>query len=237
VQLLDVADHHSGVLNEHVGVSDAGSELIEVVVAGEAEDQARNEVRDGVQRKGEGRKAIFDRLNRADEASDDVGGIITSREVVLGGPVLILLGDVLLDGGAVEEPVLADGLAELGGLFEDLSPGLDSGDVVVHASAASDGVWELPNDITEVLDGGDGVEALDVRDGLLALLDEVVGVVEADTQLIELVVTSEAEDEASDEVGDGVKRERQVRKAFHGALDGADSEDHEVSEIVAGLVE
>ena len=112
----------------------------------------------------------------------------------------------------MEEPVLADGLSERLGLLEDGSPCLNFGNVGIHTLTALDGVRKRPDDLTEVLSSLNWVQSLDVREGHFGLLDEDITSSHAGLELIKMVVASEAVDEASNEVRDGVEGKRKGRE-------------------------
>lgn len=169
--------------------------------------------------------------DRSDQSGEDISGLLTSVKVLLGSPVGFLFGDISLDLGSVEEPVLADNLCELDWLLEDGSPGLDGGDVGVHALAARDGFWEDPEDVADRLKTSDDLSALDVFESSLDVLDQRLDVGHAGAQLFEVVVSGEAVDKAGGEVGNEVQGRE--HNPVLGDLNGSDGEGHEISEVSA----
>jgi len=156
---------------------------------------------------------------------------LSSHEEILSFPVSLLGPDILLDGGAVEEPIFADSFTELDRLLEDNSPLLDGCDVLVHALAISDSVWQIPDDLAEVLNGREQVQGLDVSESLLAVLCELIRVTHASTKLVKVIVSGEAVDKTGHEVRSSIERWQGVLRA----LNGANCERHQVGQIFSSL--
>lgn len=78
--------------------------------------------------------------NWSDKSNEDVSDVLTSGEVVFVIPVVLLLLDSILDVALVKKPVLANSLGKLRRLSEDLTPGLDTGEIILHAGARVQGV-------------------------------------------------------------------------------------------------
>lgn len=91
-----------------------GLHLGEVVITDHAVDEASSELGDGQ----DVERIVSDLFardnsvsgNRADSLSESISGINTSIEVFTRSPVSLLVGDISLDGIAVQEPVLGNGL-------------------------------------------------------------------------------------------------------------------------------
>jgi hypothetical protein len=93
-----------GILNERVHILHAATELIQVVVSSEAIDETGSEVGHHVK----GRQSQV-ALNWADSKGQSVGKISSGLEEELVVPVGFEGGNVALDFGLVEEPVLGQG--------------------------------------------------------------------------------------------------------------------------------
>ena len=205
-----------------------------MVVSGEAVNEASNEIGYGVQRERKRNgKIALSLLDGTYEARDGVSGVSAGSEEILGSPVGLLSFKIFLDARAMEEPVLGDSLGKCLRLFEDGSPLLNFSNVTTHARAALYGVREIPNDLTEVLNGLDQVQVLDVNESFLTLFQEDVSVGHASAKLIKVIVSCEAEDEAGNEVRGGVER----REPDVTGLNRANSERHECSKVLTRLEE
>ena len=128
---------------------------------------------------------LVDWSNKEDKC---ISCLLTSLEPLVVGPCFSVICDVLLDLDSVGEPVLGDGLCELNWVVEDIGPGLDSVDVIIHACACAEGVWEIPEDGSDVLESRDWVEVLEVIEGRDSLVDEWLADVHAVLDLIKVVV-------------------------------------------------
>ena len=140
-----------------------------------------------------------------DKSDHGISGGLASTIVVTRAPVSLLGGDVLLDVGTVEEPVLTSDLGDLGWLLELKSPGLNDGKIGLEGlelSTGFDGFWENPDDIANVLNNMDGVEVLEVGKEGLGVVDNGGDVGHATFELNAMIVTGEAVDETSGEIGD-----------------------------------
>ena len=121
-------------------------------------------------------------------------------------PVLLLLGNVFLDLGTVLEPVGGDFVGESDWMMEDVCPLLNSGDIIIHSRASVECIWKCPEDCTNMLESRNGVEMFEVIKSRDSLVNEWLVDLHAVLDLVEVIVTSETEDEASSEFWDGVKR-------------------------------
>jgi len=118
-QMCDIVPNFLNVAVEFSNISHASLDVLEVIVASDGEDEASDEFRHSSD-------SILDLeswgLDWANSFSKCHGGINTSLEVGLRCPVGLLLGDILLDGASMKEPVLANGLSKLLRLSEDGGP-------------------------------------------------------------------------------------------------------------------
>ena len=118
-QMCDIVPNFLNVAVEFSNISHASLDVLEVIVASNGEDEASDEFRHSSD-------SILDLeswgLDWANSFSKCHGGINTSLEVGLRCPVGLLLGDILLDGASMKEPVLANGLSKLLRLSEDGGP-------------------------------------------------------------------------------------------------------------------
>ena len=118
-QMCDIVPDFLNVAVEFSNISHASLNVLEVIVTSDGEDEASDEFRHS-------RDSILDLeswgLDWANSFSKCHGGINTSLEVSLRCPVGLLLGDILLDGASMKEPVLANGLSKLLRLGEDGGP-------------------------------------------------------------------------------------------------------------------
>ena len=127
-----------------------------MVITDHAVEEAGSELRDGQEVEAESIVSNFLALNvivsnflafndnlvggnGADSLSESISGIDTSIEVLLLVPVKLLISDINLDDVAVQEPVLGNSLGQQCWLGEDLSPGLNGCDVIIHALACGHG--------------------------------------------------------------------------------------------------
>jgi len=101
-------------------------------------------------------------LNWSNGEGYGISDVGSGLEVVLGRPVGLLSGNVLLDLSLVDEPVLSEGLDESSWLLEDLSPLLDGSDVVTDVLAWGNIFLEVEEELLEVFESGDDLEAFDV---------------------------------------------------------------------------
>ena len=101
-------------------------------------------------------------LNWSNSEGYCIGDVGSGLEVVFGRPVGLLGCDVLLDLSLVDEPVFSKGLNESGWLLEDLGPLLDGSDVVTDVLAWGNVFLEVEEELLEVLEGGDDLEAFEV---------------------------------------------------------------------------
>jgi hypothetical protein len=142
-------------------------------------------------------------LDWSDSDGHEGSKVLTSLEVLLGVPVSLSKGSVGLDGLLVEEPVLRESSGQLGWLFEDLSPLLNGGDVVTHAFAGTQSVWELEDgeaDLKDALSDVVPTTLLEVTDSGVNLAVHELGSLEAGLDFNEVVVSSHTVDETGGEV-------------------------------------
>ena len=102
---LEVGDESLDIGDNTLGVGDTGRDLSQVVVANEANNETFNELKLGLD-------AEVDGLGGSDGANSEgksISGVLTGIKVGTGRPVSLLLSEVSLDLGTVEEPVLGDG--------------------------------------------------------------------------------------------------------------------------------
>ena len=125
-------------------------DLVEMVITDHAIEEPSNELSIALEVELDLLLGLID-IER-DEQLNSGGGLFTGIKVVARSPVFLLFCNVCFDSHAVEEPVLRDFLGEGSGLFEDSSPVLDLLDVSTHIFAASEGIWEVPNDFAKILD-------------------------------------------------------------------------------------
>ena len=118
--------------------------------------------------------------------------------------MLLTLVHVLLDLGAVLEPVTGDSVSEHNWVVENLSPVQNSIDVVIHPCASIERFWESPEDSTDVLESRNGMEVSKVIESGNSLVDEWLVDLHAVLKLVEVVVSSQTEDETSSELWDGI---------------------------------
>ena len=128
----------------------ASFDLVKVVVSDHAVEEPSNELSIALKVELNLFLGLID--TERDQQLNSGRGLLTGIKVVARSPVLLLFCDVCFDGHAVEEPVLRDFLGEGSGLFEDSGPVLDLLDVSTHILAASEGIWEVPNDFAKILD-------------------------------------------------------------------------------------
>ena len=87
---------------------------------------------------------------------------------------------------------------------EDLGPSLDFGNIIAHALAGGHGRVELIPDGAGILNCLEIVAGLEVADGGLGVVDDLLTTLVASLNLSEVVVTGHTVHEASDEFGDGL---------------------------------
>jgi len=109
----------------------------------------------------------------------------------------------------VQEPVFGNCLNQFGRLSEDISPFSDTGEVIIEActGAVVNRIRQLLGEGSVVVNSFEPITVFEVVQESLSISDKVLGSVEALLKLRKLVITGEAEDKASNEVGDshGVK--------------------------------
>ena len=168
--------------------------------------------------------------NGSNEVSEDISSVGTGCKVLLCEIVGLLLVDLLLDLNTVEEPVLSDGLSKSLWLLEDSSPFLNAAHIFIETFAASDCVWEHPEDIADVLGTSNHLTTFDIVKSGLSILNKRINIRHASAKLVKVVITSEAVDETSNEV----RHEVQGRKGGVD-LDGSDGESEQVSKVLSRL--
>ena len=138
-------------------------------------------------------------LDWSNSECDGIGNVSTSLEVVLGSPVSFLSSDVLLDGLLVEKPVLSKFLNKARWFLEDLSPLLDSGDIVLKVGglAGFSIKLEVIDESFKVLEGVNDVELLKIIDKSLNVWQFLVSTSKASLELGKVVVTNHAVKETS----------------------------------------
>jgi len=176
--------------------------------------------------------AVLLSFDGSDESGECVSGVGTSGEVVAGGPVSFLLVDVLLDPVLLDDPVLGNSLCENLGFVENLSPVVDGSEVIIHTGAGGHGIVESGGELGVVVNGLDKVTSGEVVDKVLSVGDDVLTAVVASLNFLKVVVSGEAEDHTSNEVGDGEGGHAEVVDTVHGGvvrLNGTNSNGGEVS--------
>ena len=166
--------------------------------------------------------------NWSNKVSKDTCGVLTGIEVLLCAEVGFLLVNLLLDFNTMEKPVLSDGRGELLWLLEDSSPFLNAGHIIIETLAASDGVWEHPDDIANVSGTSNHLTTLDIVKSGLSVLDKRINILHASAEQVEVVVTGEAVDETGSEVRHEVQRRKGESVVD---VDGSNSEGEQVSEV------
>merc|ERR1719225_1012320 len=147
VASLDSLDDSLDISDGSLTIGEAGGDLGEMVVANHAFEKATNEEERGIE------WHVGDAvLNGTDSKSQSGGGVLASVEVATSGPVSLFLCDVFLNLASVQEPVLGNSLGKLGGLSENLSPGLDGSEIIVHTLAGGHGRANLVPCLAGVLD-------------------------------------------------------------------------------------
>jgi len=134
----------------------------------------------------------------------------------------------------VEDPSLSNSLDQFGWVLEDISPGHDGAHIVIHTFAARDGVWEHPDDVTEVLDTLDEVQSFKVSHSFLGVISKRLDVFHACAELFKMVITSKSINQTGHEVWDQVERWKVCGVS---TLDGANCDSHKGSEVVTSLEE
>ena len=107
------------------------------------------------------------RLNWANCLSECHSNIDTSLKVIVGGPVRLLLPQVLLDGLTVEEPVLTEGLDKFNGLGKDRSPASDSTEIIIYVFARGPSRLELSHQPAQLPKSFDVAAGFDLCDSVL----------------------------------------------------------------------
>ena len=194
---LEVTNDGLNLVDDTLGIGNAGLDLGEVVVTNHAFEETSKEEEGSI----EGHVSNGG-LDGANGEGKGISSVDTSLEVVTGGPVGLLGSEVSLDLSSVEDPVFGDGAGESGGLGEDLGPGLNGGDVLIHTLAGGHGGANLVPDDTSILDSLEEVTGLEFTDGDLGVRDDLLSTLEAGLNFGEVVVTSHSVHETGDPVGD-----------------------------------
>lgn len=233
VEVLDVSKSGLGVISEGLEVGHAAFELGAVVVASETHKKTSSEVRDDLL---EGRK-VEPAFLHGQKSEGDIGSHFSNTEVISFGVVVLLLLNIILDVGSVEEPVLGGNFGNLDRVLEDLSPVFHDFDVGLELSeltTARDSVWEHPDDVTKVRSNFQEVASLGISNDSEEIIGDRGKVSHAAFKLLFVVIAGEALDEASGEVRDeGVDRGQS--HAFESRGDGANGERHKSSKVLARL--
>ena len=194
--------------NHHkVGSIEAVGQLIQVVVTGQSVNKTGCKLWNGVERWHSKvvHVMVASRSNWSKQVDKGSGCIITSIKVSLSMPVFLLLMDCLFDLSAVEEPSPGDKLGEFNWMAENISPVLNGGDVLVHSFACLNGVWEHPDNLSNVLNSSDELQVLEVIKSHFNLVDEVVTSLEAVLELDQVVMACETIDKTRSEVWHSIK--------------------------------
>jgi len=128
---LNVFDYTFNLGNNTLSIGGAELDLGEMVVSNHTVKKTTKEEEWGLN--GHVRNGFW--FNGTNSEGKSISGVLASLEVGLSSPVGLLLSNVSLDLGAVEEPVFSDGRSQGCRLSEDLSPGFNGGDVVSHTLA------------------------------------------------------------------------------------------------------
>ena len=162
VASLDSLNDSLDISDGSLTIGEAGGDLGEMVVANHAFEKATNEEERSIE------WHVGDAvLNGTDSKSQSGGGVLASVEVATSGPVSLFLCDVSLNLASVQEPVLGNSLGKLGGVSENLSPGLDGSDIIVHTLAGGHGRANLVPCLAGVLEALEVVSSFEVSDGSL----------------------------------------------------------------------
>jgi len=114
--------------------------------------------------------------------------------VVASGPVGLLLLDIGLDLGAMEEPVLAGNLRHFERVLEDRSPVLNDLKISLEFSkllTAADCIWKKPDKVAEIACKLHHMEALDVVEGRHGIHGERLQIGHATFELSTVIIARE----------------------------------------------
>ena len=89
--------------------------------------------------------------------------------------------------------------------MEDFSPLLNGSNVFIHAFTSLDSIWKHPNDLANIFNSSNKFQRLEVTEDNLHFIDDLLLAVEAALELNEVVVSSQAVNESSSEVGDCIE--------------------------------
>ena len=156
---------------------------------------------------------------KIDESSS---GIVSGIEPVSRCPVCLFFVNGLLDLGSVENPPFVDCLNKGEWMVEDICPLLNGINIILDTFAVLHGVWEHPDDGTDVFDTIDEVEVFEVIQSGLDLFEHGLGTFEAALELSKVVVACKSVDESSYEVWNCFhRREQHVLVSSVGILHGS----------------
>mmetsp|Transcript_30625 Transcript_30625/g.37834 ORF Transcript_30625/g.37834 Transcript_30625/m.37834 type:complete len:371 (+) Transcript_30625:142-1254(+) len=218
---FEVADSgHELVLNLRA-TSVASLKLGQVVLLGHAVEEASEDMVHLVGGASVGGSQVHEAFRDvAEEGRAEVSSSHTRVEVVAAGPVALRGLQVSLQGVLAAEVVEGDGLAELLRVCEDQSPIGDSLEIGLNLGAGSEIFLQVEDELLQVEDSFEDVHVLEIARERFNVLKEIRRALHAGLDSLELQVTGQTIDEASDEVGDS-------QDVFDGReslrlLDGAD---------------
>jgi len=177
----------------------------------------------------------FSFLDWTDSISGKHGSVDAALEPKLLVSIILDLSDVSVDFLFVKQVVLRDGSGQLGWIGKDLSPLLNSRDVIVHTLASCkrlgedcDGETELESSLDVVI----SATFLEIIKGQLEEHRDLLASLVACLNLDKVVITGHSVDEASDEVWNCLSIEvRDLVHLLHGVvgLNRANSRDNDIS--------
>ena len=92
-------------------------------------------------------------LNWSEKFNKSCSSVITSFKVLMSCPVMLFLLNVGLDRLSMSEPSLGDSFGQVDRMLEYISPVFDGINIVIHVVTVLDGVWQHPDDITNIFGG------------------------------------------------------------------------------------
>ena len=91
-------------------------------------------------------------------------------------------------------------------MIEDISPSLDSIDIILHPFAVLNSVWKHPDDCTNIFNTINEMELFEVIESLLNFVKHWGGSLKATLELSQMVVASESIDQSCYKVWYSIKR-------------------------------
>ena len=161
-QVLEVIKCNLNLVDKVVSPLEAVLKLDQMVVSSETIDKTRSEVWNSIDR---WKVWAWEMMNTPDwsQKIDKSGSsVVSSIEPVTRRPVCLFFMNGLLYFGSVENPSLINGLNKGERVMEDISPFLDGINIVLNTLTVLYGVWEHPDDSSDVFDSINEVEVLEV---------------------------------------------------------------------------